>query len=90
VHIYIPYKKIYFSKLPLGDNNNILQMFFQKFLTFYILCLNFIVFIMSAAAFMKILEFYIEIAMLQLFSSLVSLFYNYLSINVILHKVHYV
>ena len=65
-------------------------MFFQTFITFYVLCLDFIVFIMSAAAFIKILEFYIEITMLQLFSSLVFLFYNYLSINVILHKVHYV
>jgi len=57
---------------------------------FYVLCLAFTVFILSAAVFMKILEFYIEIAILQLFSSLVFLFYNYLSINVILHKVHYV
>ena len=65
-------------------------MLFQKFLTFYILCLNFMVFILSAAAFIKILEFYIEITMLQLFSSLVLLFYNYLSVNIILHKVHYV
>jgi hypothetical protein len=39
---------------------------------------------------MKILEFYIEIAILQLFSSLVLLFYNYLSVNIILHKVNYV
>ena len=65
-------------------------MLFQNFITFSVLCLNFIAFIMSAAVFMKILEFYIEIAMLQLFSSLVLLFYNYLSINVLLHKVHYV
>jgi hypothetical protein len=45
---------------------------------------------LSAAVFMKILEFYIEIAILQLFSSLVLLFYNYLSVNITLHKVHYV
>ncbi len=45
---------------------------------------------MSAAVFMKVLEFYIEIAILQLFSSLVSLFYNYLSINITLHKLAYV
>ena len=65
-------------------------MLFQTFIVFYVLCLAFTVFILSAAAFIKILEFYIEITMLQLFSSLVFLFYNYLSINVILHKVHYV
>ncbi len=65
-------------------------MLFQTFIVFYVLCLNFTVFIMSAAAFMKILEFYIEIAMLQLFSSLVFLFYNYLSINITLHRVNYV
>ncbi len=39
---------------------------------------------------MKILEFYIEITTLQLFSSLILLFYNYLSVKIILHKVHYV
>ncbi len=65
-------------------------MFFQTFIAFYVLCLNFIVFIISAAVFMEFLEFYIEIAMLQLFSSLVFLFYNYLSINITLHKVNYV
>ena len=65
-------------------------MLFQTFITFYVLCLAFMVFIISAADFMKILEFYIEIAILQLFSSLVLLFYNYLSVNVTLHKVHYV
>jgi hypothetical protein len=65
-------------------------MLFQTFIVFYVLCLNFTVVIMSAAAFMKILEFSIEITMLQLFSSLVFLFYNYLSIDIILHKVHYV
>jgi hypothetical protein len=57
---------------------------------FYVLCLSVIVFIMSAAVFMKVLDFYIEIAMLQLFGNLVSLFYNYLSINTTLHKVSYV
>ena len=65
-------------------------MFFQTFITFYVLCLALTVLIISAAAFMKILEFYIEIAILQLFSSLVLLFYNYLSVNITLHKVHYV
>jgi hypothetical protein len=65
-------------------------MLFQNFITFSVLCLNFIAFIMSAAVFMKILEFYIEIAMLQLFGSLVFLLYNYLSINITLHKVTYV
>ncbi len=65
-------------------------MLFQNFIMFSVLCLSFIVFIMSAAAFMKILEFYIEIAILQLFNSLVLLFYSYLSITIILHKVHYV
>ncbi len=65
-------------------------MLFQNFITFSVLCLNFIAFIMSSAVFMKILEFYIEIAILQLFSSLVLLFYNYLSVNITLHKVHYV
>jgi hypothetical protein len=65
-------------------------MFFQNFITLYVLCLNFMAFIMSAAVFMKVLEFYIEIAMLQLLGSLVSLFYNYLSINITLHKVNYV
>jgi len=65
-------------------------MLFQNFITFSVLCLSFIVFIMSAAAFMKILEFYIEIAILQLFNSLVLLFYSYLSVTIILHKVHYV
>ena len=65
-------------------------MLFQNFITFSVLCLNFIAFIMSAAVFMKVLEFYIEIAILQLFSSLVLLFYNYLSANITLHKVHYV
>jgi hypothetical protein len=48
------------------------------------------VFIISVAVFMKVLEFYIEIAVLQLFSSLVSLFYNYLSIKITLHNVDYV
>ena len=65
-------------------------MLFQIFIVFYVLCLSFTVFIISAADFMKILEFYIEIAILQLFSSLVLLFYNYLSVNITLHKVHYV
>jgi hypothetical protein len=65
-------------------------MLFQNFITFSVLCLSFIVFIMSAAVFMKVLEFYIEIAMLQLFGSLVFLFYNYLSINITLHKLTYV
>jgi hypothetical protein len=65
-------------------------MLFQNFITFSVLCLNFIAFIMSAAVFMKILEFYIEIAMLQLFGSLVFLLYNYLSINITLHKLTYV
>ena len=65
-------------------------MLFQTFIVFYVLCLNFTVFIMSAAVFMGVLEIYIEIAMLQLFSSLVLLFYNYLSVNITLHKVHYV
>ena len=65
-------------------------MFFQDFITFCVLCFSFMTFIMSAAVFMKILEFYIEIAILQLFSSLVLLFYNYLSVNITLHKVHYV
>ncbi len=65
-------------------------MLFQNFITFYVLCLNFVGFIMSATVFMKTLESYIEIAMLQLFGSLVSLFYNYLSINITLHKVNYV
>ncbi len=65
-------------------------MFFQTFITFYVLCISFMVFIMSAAVFMKVLEFYIEMAILQLFSSLVFLFYNYLSINITLHKVNYV
>jgi hypothetical protein len=65
-------------------------MLFQTFIVFYVLCLAFTVFILSAAVFMKILEFYIEIAILQLFSSLVLLFYNYLSVNITLHKVHYV
>ena len=65
-------------------------MLFQIFIVFYVLCLSFTVFIISAADFMKILEFYIEIAILQLFSSLVLLFYNYLSANIILHKVNYV
>ena len=39
---------------------------------------------------MGVLEIYIEIAMLQLFGSLVFLLYNYLSINITLHKVTYV
>ena len=65
-------------------------MLFQNFITFSVLCLSFIAFIMSAAVFMKILEFYIEIAMLQFFGSLVFLLYNYLSINITLHKVTYV
>jgi len=91
VHIYIyRKKKIYISKLPLGDNNSILQMFFQNFLTFYVLCTSFIVFIIGAAVFMRIFEFYIELVILQLFNSLVFLFYNYLSINITLHKVNYV
>jgi len=66
------------------------KMLFQTFIVFYVLCLSFTVFIISAADFMKILEFYIEIATLQLFSSLILLFYNYLSEKIILHKVHYV
>jgi hypothetical protein len=65
-------------------------MLFQTYIAFYVLCLNFIIFIMSAAVFMKVLEIYIEITMLQLFSSLVFLFYNYLSINITLHRVNYV
>ena len=84
------YKKYISLKLPLGDNNSILQMFFQNFLTFYVLCTSLIVFIMDAAVFMRIFEFYIELVILQLFNSLVFLFYNYLSINFTLHKVNYV
>ncbi len=65
-------------------------MLFQNFIAFYVLCLNLTVFIMSAAVFMKVLEFYIEIVMLQLFGNLVFLFYYYLSINITLHKITYV
>ena len=52
--------------------------------------LEFYSFYNERCSFMKILEFYIEIAMLQLFGSLVFLLYNYLSINITLHKVTYV
>jgi hypothetical protein len=59
-------------------------------MTFYVLCVSFIVFIIRTATFVKVFEFYMELAMLQLFNSFVALFYNYLSINNTLHKVNYV